>query len=255
MHNIRTRLVASVLTVVVLAIAVLFAIVTVESGDLSRRQAEKYAEELARREAGEVARLIDGAAHAAHALAGVMASLKSAGRTDRAAVSNLVRDTLARHPEFVGMSTGWEPGAFDGRDAAFRGSAQSDATGRFIPYWYRDGGELKVAALTDYETPGAGDWYLVPRETGKDLVVEPYVYPVNGEDVLMTTATAPIMVDGAFHGVVTVDLALADLRTALLAEKPYGTGYLALVTAAGSVLAHPKQDLLGKPLPGRWPRT
>ncbi|MFC4062767.1 methyl-accepting chemotaxis protein [Planomonospora corallina] len=240
----------SVLTVVVVAIAVLFAIVTVETESLSRQQAEKYAEELARREASDVGRLIDGASHAAHALAGVMASLKEAGHTDRTAVSNLVRDTLARHPEFVGMSTGWEPEAFDGRDAAFRGSAQSDATGRFLPYWYRDGGQLKVAALTDYETPGAGDWYLVPRATGKDLVVEPYVYPVNGKDVLMTTATAPIMLDGAFHGVVTVDLALADLRTALLAEKPYGTGYLALATAAGSVLAHPQEDLLGKPLPG-----
>ncbi len=32
------------------------------------------------------------------------------------------------------MGTGWEPGAFD-RDAAHTRDPQSDATGRFIPYW------------------------------------------------------------------------------------------------------------------------
>ncbi|GIH90842.1 methyl-accepting chemotaxis protein [Planobispora siamensis] len=250
MHTIRTRLVASVLALVTAAIAILFTIVAVQSSGLSRQQADDYTEELARREAGDIRALIDNASHTAHTLARTMASLKTAGVVDRTTVSNLVRDTLAAHPEFVGMSTGWEPDAFDGRDADFRKSAQSDETGRFIPYWYRDGEQLQSAPLTDYETPGAGDWYLVPRQTGKDLVVDPYVYPINGQDVLMTTATAPIMVEGAFHGVVTVDLALSDLSSALAEKKPYGTGYLALTTSGGTVVAHPDGKLLGKALPG-----
>ncbi|MBG0830934.1 methyl-accepting chemotaxis protein [Planomonospora sp. ID67723] len=249
MHTIRTRLVISVLALVTAAITTLFTIVTIESSRLSQQQAGDYTEELAHREAGDIRSIIDSASHTAHTLARTMASLKSAGATDRETVSNLVRDTLAAHPEFVGMSTGWEPDAFDGRDTAFRGSAQSDETGRFLPYWYRDGEQLKAAPLTDYETPGAGDWYLVPRQTGKDLVVDPYVYPVNGEDVLMTTATAPIMVEGRFHGVVTVDLALSDLSAALAKKKPYGTGYVALATSGGTVVAHPDEKLLGKPFP------
>ncbi|RZU48344.1 methyl-accepting chemotaxis sensory transducer with Cache sensor [Krasilnikovia cinnamomea] len=179
-----------------------------------------------------------------------MAQLKKDGITDRKLVGGLVGATLQRHPEFFGMSTGWEPNAFDGRDSKFRNVAPSDATGRFIPYWYRDGDKLRNDPLVDYDKPGAGDWYLQPRANGKSMVVDPYVYPVNGQDVLMTTATSPILVDGRFAGVVTVDLALADLRTSLAAEKPYGTGYQALVTAGGAVVAHPRAELLGKPLPG-----
>ncbi|MFI5495869.1 methyl-accepting chemotaxis protein [Actinoplanes sp. NPDC051859] len=250
MHGIRTRLVASVLVIIAVALGALVAITTTWTTALALEQAGDHTEELARREAGEVGARIDVAVAAAQELAGAMATLKVAGITDRTAGSNLVRDTLARHPEFVGMSTGWEPNAFDGRDAAFKDKAPSDATGRFIPYWYRDGTALKSDPLVDYEKPGAGDWYLVPRKTGKSMVVDPYVYPVNGQDVLMTTATAPIMVDGKFVGVVTVDMALSELSAALGADKPYGTGYLSLVTAGGVVVAHPQADLLGKALPG-----
>ncbi|WIM98619.1 methyl-accepting chemotaxis protein [Actinoplanes oblitus] len=251
MHGIRTRLVASVLVIIAVALGALVAITTVRTTRLSLDQAGDYIEELARRDAGEVGARIDDAMYAARELAGTMATLKIVGFTDRTTVSHLVRNTLARHPEFVGMSTGWEPNAFDGRDRAFRGKAPSDATGRFIPYWYRDGDALKSDPLVDYETPGAGDWYLVPRKTGKDMVVDPYVYPINGKDVVMTTATAPIMVRGTFVGVVTVDLALAELSAELSANRPYGAGYLSLVTAGGVVVAHPKADLIGKPLPGK----
>ncbi|GGQ49681.1 methyl-accepting chemotaxis protein [Couchioplanes azureus] len=250
MHGIRTRLVASVLVIIAVALGALVAITTVRTTALSQRQAAEHMEELARREAGQVGARIDVAVHAARELAGAMVTLKAAGITDRTAVSHLVRDTLGRHPEFVGMSTGWEPDAFDGRDAEFRGKAPSDATGRFIPYWYRDGEALEADPLVDYETPGAGDWYLVPRKTGKSMVVDPYVYPINGKDVLMTTATAPVMVDGKFAGVVTVDLALAELSAELGARRPYGTGYLSLVTAGGVVVTHPRAELLGKPLTG-----
>ncbi|MDI6103969.1 methyl-accepting chemotaxis protein [Actinoplanes sp. NEAU-A12] len=255
LHSIRTRLVASVLAIVLVAFGALMAIASVMTRDMALRQAGDYTEQLALRQAGVVSGQIDVAVHAAQELARSMAQLKKSGITDRAAISALVEATLRGHPEFFGMATGWEPNAFDGRDRHFRNVAPSDATGRFIPYWYRDGDELKSDPLVDYDKPGAGDWYLKPRETGKSMVVDPYVYQVAGEDVLMTTATAPIMVDGRFHGVVTVDLALADLRAAVTVEKPYGTGYQALVTAGAAVVAHPQEDLLGKPLPDAGDRV
>ncbi|WP_412749791.1 methyl-accepting chemotaxis protein [Krasilnikovia sp. M28-CT-15] len=230
--------------------AVLLGIATTKTRNLGLRQAGDYAEQLALRDAGRVSEVIDGAVHVTQELAGAMAQLKKAGVTDRKLVGGLVGATLQRHPEFFGMSTGWEPNAFDGRDRDFRNVSPSDATGRFIPYWYRDGNKLRNDPLVDYDKPGAGDWFLKPRATGKAMVVDPYVYPVNGQDVLMTTATSPIMVDGRFMGVVTVDLALANLRASLTAEKPYGTGYQALLTASGAVVAHPQAELLGKPLPG-----
>ncbi|AEV85837.1 Methyl-accepting chemotaxis protein mcpA [Actinoplanes sp. SE50] len=248
MHSIRTRLVTSVLVTVLIAVASLVTIAVVMTRSLALRQAGDYTEQLAMRQSAAVSRVIDVAVHATEELAGTLARLKESGVTDRRVVTDLVGAALRRHPDFFGMSTGWEPNAFDGRDRDFRKVAPSDATGRLIPYWYRDGDRLRTDPLVDYDKPGAGDWYLQPKANSKSLVVDPYVYQVNGKDVLMTTATAPILSGGRFLGVVTADLALADLRTAVTAEKPYGTGYQALLTAGGAVVAHPLADLLGKPL-------
>ncbi|WP_172452716.1 hypothetical protein [Chromatium okenii] len=52
---------------------------------------------------------------------------------------------LEANPQLVGLGSYWEPNAFDGRDAEFVNVApENDATGRYIPYWNRAGGMVKV---------------------------------------------------------------------------------------------------------------
>jgi methyl-accepting chemotaxis protein len=182
-------------------------------------------------------------------MASALGSLQSQGAS-RKDVNVLLRDILDKHPEIVGLSTGWEPDAFDGQDRKYAGTPGHDRTGRLIPYWYRDGDALLSAPLTDYETPGVGDWYLVPRETGKEAVTDPYLYTVGDEEILMTTTVAPILVDGEFAGVATIDIGLDSLSAAVAEVRPYDTGYAALVTGGGTVVAHPDADRLGTPLGG-----
>ena len=69
--------------------------------------------------------------------------------------------------------------------------AGSDASGRYVPYFNRGSGTIAVEPLVDYDKPGAGDYYQLPVKTGKPVLMEPYVYPVNGKDVLMTTLSLP----------------------------------------------------------------
>ncbi len=249
-HSLRFRLVATVLIIVTVTVACLLGLVSLRTTALARSDAEKYTRELAAREAGTASKQIDGALDTVRTLASALATLKETGSASRQDVSTVLRDVMSKHPELVGISTGWERNAFDGKDAAFVGTDATDKTGRLLPYWYRENGELKLAALTGYDTPGDGDWYLVPRSTGKETVVNPYVYKVGGKDVLMTTAVAPVIVGGKFVGVVTADLALDTLSEALAKVRPYGTGYATLVTGSATVVAHPDADLLGKPLPG-----
>lgn len=45
---------------------------------------------------------------------------------------------------------------------------------------YRADGQLGLDALVDYETLGAGDYYLLARDSGKETVLEPYSYSVDG---------------------------------------------------------------------------
>ncbi|MFP4390978.1 MAG: hypothetical protein ACLFPR_18780, partial [Desulfococcaceae bacterium] len=131
----------------------------------------------------------------------------------RGEVIEILKNVIRNQPEFIGGSTAWEPDAFDGRDAEFVNAPAHDETGRLIPYVYRaPGGEIRAEPLVDYDVPGDGDYYLVPRRTRSVSLIEPYVYPVGGRDVFMTTISAPILAENRFYGITTVDIPLAFLQ-------------------------------------------
>ena len=147
------------------------------------------------------------------------------------------------------MWTAWEPNAFDGRDAEFANQPGSDATGRYVPYWNRGAGAIAVEANKDYTTPGAGDYYLLPKRSNQETLTEPYFYKIDGKDVLMTSLVVPVHgADGTFVGVVGIDLPLATLATEIAQEKVGESGYVALVSNRGTYVAHPKVERCGKPM-------
>jgi methyl-accepting chemotaxis protein len=180
--------------------------------------AERQVALVAREHAAVVAQQIGQGMDAARALAQALAQARTdrrpLGRDD---VNAMLRGLLADNPSFLGTYTLWEPNAFDGQDAANAGKPSHDATGRFIPYWNRASGEIKVEALVDYEKPGVGDYYLRPRQTKAECILDPFVYPVGGKDVLMISLVVPILVNGAFAGIVGVDLPITFLQG--LADK------------------------------------
>lgn len=165
---------------------------------------------------------------------------------DRDTAAAVVHDQLQDHPEWVGMGTLWEAQAFDAKDSAFVSAKGHDASGRFMTYWGRDGQSLVREPLTDYDTPGLGDWNLKPRELGRQTVAEPYNYQIGGKTVLMTTLSTPIQQDGTFLGVVTVDIALAALQQRLGALRPMDSGYVELLSPGGIVLASRDTARIGK---------
>jgi methyl-accepting chemotaxis protein len=250
--SIKAKLVLGVVAMLALTLALLVTVISLRSSDVAERQAVDYAEELAQHQAATVRAEISAALASTADVAGSLVAMRASGPVSRAQVDGVLLDLISRHPQYVGVSTAWEPGAFDGRDAEFAGTGNSDATGRLLPYWFRDGAGYATEALVGYDEPGAGDWYLGPKASGRAAVTEPYVYAVGGVDTLMTTAVTPIMVDGRFLGVVTVDMALQSLTDLVAAVQPYGTGYAALLTDRATVVAHPDAALLGTPLGGAF---
>ncbi|RRN80250.1 methyl-accepting chemotaxis protein [Pseudoxanthomonas sp. SGD-10] len=170
-------------------------------------------------------------------LAGSFLALRQAGTLSRDGASRMLQRQLQANPEWAGGGTLWEADAFDGRDAAFVDAEGHDGTGRFMSYWGWQDGELVREPLHDYEVPGDGDWYLQPRASLEPLVQEPYNYAVGGKQVLMTTLAMPIVEDGRFLGVTTVDIALQALQDRLSAMHPMGQGYVRLLSPGGVVIA------------------
>jgi len=174
----------------------------------------------------------------------------SAGRRgDRALADRMLTQIQSGTPGILGVWAGFEPDAFDGRDSYYVDTPHHDATGRYIPYATStaDGG-INFEPLVDYDKSGAGDYYQLARSARKPVIMEPFAYDVNGVSTLMTSLTAPILVDGAVVGVAGADIGLDAITQALSGIRPMGTGFVALLSRDGSFVSHPDASLLGRPL-------
>ncbi|EOG1785567.1 methyl-accepting chemotaxis protein [Enterobacter kobei] len=215
--------------------------------------AKKHIRQIAEVQSLQVSKEMDSALAAARDMGNSALALRDAGISDRQSLNQLLIHYLAAHPQFLSMSMAFEPNAFDHQDAAFAGQSGEDPAGRFARYVDRDAsGKPTLHLLTDLETPGSGDYYLLPKQRQKEVIIEPYIYPYNGVDVMLTSIAAPIMADGKFLGSVTSDFSLATLQAMTGAIKPWnGTGYALLLSAENKVVFSPDKLATGKPYAGK----
>jgi methyl-accepting chemotaxis protein len=245
--SLKAQIITATVLLTLVAVALTTFILMQEAGSLVKADAI----ELAESEAGKFANLARGNLERAMTIASTEASairaLRAGGFDDRAAVNALISGTVLDHPEIFASGSVWKANAFDGKDASFvNADSRHDATGRFIPYWYRDGDKVGSDKLIDYDDPVKGNWWVVARDSKRQTIVDPYFYPVNGTNYLMTTVTAPIFSGdnetGDVIGAVTVDTLLADLQQMIRqVALPYG-GFAVLTANSGVIVAYSGGD-------------
>ncbi|AHZ86323.1 methyl-accepting chemotaxis protein [Bdellovibrio bacteriovorus] len=179
-------------------------------------------------------------------VAHILESFKKRNNTGRSQVAEALREILEKNKFVIGAWTGWEPNAWDGKDSEYVSVQGHDETGRFVPYLNWEGGKSSLTPLVGYAKQGEGDYYLVPKQRLKETMVEPYLYPIDGVQVLMTSAVVPIVIDGKFVGVAGVDLPLKDLQKKAAGIKPFETSQAFLVTAHGNWVSHPEESMITK---------
>jgi methyl-accepting chemotaxis protein len=170
--------------------------------------------------------------------------------TRRAQFNAILLNVLKDNPRFNGTYSAWEPNAIDGNDAGFKNNAGagSDTTGRFLPYWTRAAdGKIAIQPLVEYDSSAThpnglvkGGWYIGPATTGKESLLAPLPYIVQGRNVYLATMSVPIMVDGKFAGVAGADFDLAfvqKLAESVKASIYDGKASVDIVTSAGLVVA------------------
>ena len=196
----------------------------------------------------DVSKKLDLAARVAENISTTSAALKSKGMVDRAVLDEILKGTLEKNTDLLGVWTGWEPQALDGRDHEFVNAPGHDATGRFVPYWNRPGDKIVREALVDYDKAETGTYYQVPLKANRAVAIEPYLYPIAGEEVVITSFSVPIVVGGKTVGIGGVDINLQSLNEAMQQIKPFGTGFVSLVSREGVAVTHPNGASIGKTL-------
>lgn len=173
----------------------------------------------------------------------------SASMLDRSSVTNMLKEVLSQNPTFFGTSTEWEDNAFDGMDADFAGQANTAPDGHFSPYWYRDGATISMTFLPRLaDDDPAYIYYTQPKNSLEEIVTDPYLYPVNGVDVLMTSFMTPITLNGKFYGVAGVDKTLDSLQTVADNITEFNEqAVIQIYTYDGTVAAYTgKPEMIGK---------
>lgn len=166
----------------------------------------------------------------ARVLAQTFAAMRVLGIADRRLFDEILRETLAQNPHYLGVWSVWEPNALDGRDEEFANAPHHDGTGRFIPFWNRGGGRIRVEPNLGYNIPGFGDWYLVPMQRREETVMDPYEFPVAGRSEFITSQVAPIIFRGQCVGATGVDISVNELLGpgAALLEETLQRGFIFL---------------------------
>ncbi|BBP79324.1 chemotaxis transducer [Pseudomonas sp. Ost2] len=166
---------------------------------------------------------------------------------------SLIKENVQQNPKVLGAYIGWEKNALDHNDAAYLDNTKAGAAkdGRFLPWWFRnDDGSLGFSTLVDVDDQKvlstgvrASEYYLCSKETHKTCVIDPAPYKVGDKMVMLASFIEPIMLNGAFQGIVGADLSVNFIQDMLVAanQKLYGgAGNMALVGTNGRLVAYTK---------------
>jgi len=167
---------------------------------------------------------------------------------------SLIKENVEKNPKILGTYIGWEKNALDHNDAAYVGTSVvgiDSANGRFLPWWFRnDDGTLGLDKLVDVDDQKvlstgvrASEYYLCSKESKKSCVIDPAPYKVGDKVVMLASFIEPIMLNGAFQGIVGADLSVNFIQEMLLGanQKLYsGAGQMALIGGNGRIVAYTK---------------
>ncbi len=177
----------------------------------------------------------------------------SGGVGTREQVVEILRDVTSSNSQIFGMWTCWEPNAFDGRDSEFAGMEYHDETGRFIPYVYSDGGNIKVEYLNDYADPVKGAYYFDAFKSKKLTITEPFWYEIGQEKLLFYSIAIPVLDNNNnVLGVVGADINMSELNQDMAQTKILDDGYIFIISPSNLIATHPDSELLLKNYQDLW---
>ncbi|AVK84377.1 methyl-accepting chemotaxis protein [Lysinibacillus sp. B2A1] len=243
--NLLGRMLITVIGTVFIVFAVITVVNIYQTKNLTIETAQKMAQAEASDNANQLQIQLDYAMDTARTLAASLTTMVEEQKADRALTDAMFQRILADNEQFMGVWAVWEPNAFDGQDEKYVNTERHDATGRYLPFWTRDGSSIVHSPIMDYDT---SDFYVLPKQQGQEMILEPFVYPVAGKDVLLTSIIVPVTINNEFKGIVAVDMSLETLAQLSQKVKLFDSGFGSIISNNGMFVTHPNSDYVTMPL-------
>ncbi|NVK25460.1 MAG: HAMP domain-containing protein [Gammaproteobacteria bacterium] len=187
----------------------------------------------------------------------------------REVVMEMTASVLESSDTLSAMYAQFEANGYDNDDANWTNNKKhSTPVGTLEIYFVKEQGQAvlypvddpqeKYAATPDESGIREAEWYLCSRDNKQNCALDPYLYEIEeGNSELMTTLTAPIVVNNQFRGLVGVDINLPIVQSWLeeqAASLFSGHSEITLVSQRGLIIASSKyKDDLTKPLKNTIP--
>ena len=244
------RLTFFVSALVIVCVGAMVAVIALRVNGFAKEAAISYAMQTAKSQGRTVQNILENALDQAVSLSRVFeaASVVSNAGISRRQANAILQYYIEHSPTLSGVFVAFEPNAYDGKDANFQDEWGHDSTGRFIPHWTRDSqGAGQLEALQNYDSPGLGDFYQIPRISGHQAVLNPFLATVHGSGMLMTSLSAPIFNKSRqFIGVAGVDLSLDTINKVVTDTVLYTSGSLTLYSPNGTISGARDASLIGR---------
>jgi methyl-accepting chemotaxis protein len=242
--RIGVRLVVIISVFNIIGIGILAGVTLALSQNQTHRMVDENALSLAIQGSEKIKSWIGVYMDASRTLAQIMEGYKSIPAAERRGYFDLMlQQVLLANPELVGVWSDWAPDALDGMDAQYSNTPGTDGSGRYVPVWGNGVDGLFVEPLAGYDTSA---FYTLPMQTGNEVVLDPYIYPLAGKDILITSLCIPIKDKGKVVGVVGVGIELSKIQAIASEIKPFGDGFALVFSGGGIVAAHTDPGRIGK---------
>jgi methyl-accepting chemotaxis protein len=236
------------LTAITVALG-LFAIASVSITLLVRSRlsimslSEKYAVTMANDSAANISIFLDSYVDKIETTARVMEQYRYMTTASRRNIINVILEGLTQaNPEITGIWCVWEPNVLEGNDRQYMGTKGAGSSGRFAPYYYWDNGKVEVTTKDNFEDPA----YLLPKNSGLPVMLDPHEYKVGGKEILMTSIAFPIRTDGKVAGVIGFDLPLSEIQRISQTQKPFPDTITAVFSNNCTIISHFDESRIGQ---------
>jgi methyl-accepting chemotaxis protein len=239
------KLLLQVLSTMVVVFGITMFFVIKYSYETSQTEAKKYLQEAAFKEASIIQGEVDQTILITRLMAKKFESpFKTGIALEQKEVIQYFKDILNQNKLIVGI---WfkikDKTLLFPENMEMAGKEGYDKVGQFNPYITRTDSGISVSPGAVYSEKDA--WVKGPMETGKLYITKPYLYPVNGEKVLMVSIGVPMYNNNQYIGVAGIDINLEIFAQKAKETRYYDTGYFFLVGQHKYNLAHPKRENLG----------
>jgi methyl-accepting chemotaxis protein len=139
---------------------------------------------------------------------------------------------LEANPSYTGIFTVWKPNALDGMDEQYAGTAGTDRSGQYIPWYTRTAKGIELRPYPRYKE-------LLANAVRHETLSDPDQASSEDEDTLLVTVTAPITSStGDILGLVGIIINISALQTIVEGIRPYETGVAGVFSNNGVIAGH-----------------